>query len=257
MKSRSLFHILFSLVLIGLGVILILVNFGVISVEITDLIKKNWPALIALLGLKWFWDGIRPSGDGSWTMGSFLAIYGTLIVLGRNDVIDFDFSDIWTLWPLLLIYIGVHSLLFSKRKKRNGKKVKITFDHSDKEKYYSLKKNLVGDQNYFEENWTVEPLDLWSGVGNYYFDFTRSYIPEGNTPINIRGWVGDIRMIIPENLGFQVEASTKVGEIKIFNERAEGLKREIFYQSPNYHEATKKLTIKLKLKVGDIRIDQV
>src|SRR5690606_14234209 len=100
MKSSSLFKILFSFILIVLGSLLILANFDIISVEISSIINKNWPLLLTLIGLKWFFDGIRRKvNGGSWTFGSFLAIYSLLIVLGNYDVIDFGFGDIWTLWP--------------------------------------------------------------------------------------------------------------------------------------------------------------
>ncbi|WP_102027973.1 cell wall-active antibiotics response protein LiaF [Salirhabdus sp. Marseille-P4669] len=258
MKSHSLFKIVVSFILIGVGVLLILANFGVISVEISSIIEKNWPILIALVGLKSFIDGIRSNvSGGSWTFGSFLLIYGVLVVLGRNGVLDFGFGDIWTLWPLLLIYIGVHSLVFTKHKGNKGKRVKITFDSDNEKQYRKNQKNFVGDQSFSDENWTVEPMELWNGVGEYYFDFTKAYIPEGETPISIKGWVGDVRMLMPENLAFQVEAAANIGSIKILNQQADGLRREVFYQTPDYEEATRKLSIKLQIQVGEIRIDQV
>ncbi|MBB6454684.1 lia operon protein LiaF [Salirhabdus euzebyi] len=259
MKSRSLFTVLLSVTLIGLGVFLILSNFGIISVEISELVSKNWPLLFVIIGLKWFIGGILPGKNGSWTFGSFFIIYGLLVVLGKYDVLDFGFGDIWSLWPLLLIYIGFNSLLFAKGKGEKGKRVKIfTVGNSSSSKDYGKNhKTFVGDQNFSEENWTVEPLQMWTGVGDYYFDFTKAYIPDAETPISIKGWVGDIRMLMPEHLAFQVVASVNVGEIQVVDKKSDGLKKEVVYQTPNYEDATKKLTINLQFQVGDIRIDRV
>lgn len=257
MKSSSLFKILFSFILIVLGSLLILANFDIISVEISSFINKNWPLLLTLIGLKWFIDGIRPKvKGGSWTFGSFLAIYSLLVVLGKYDVIDFGFGDIWTLWPLLLIYIGIHSLLFTRGGRRKKEKMfHISFDTDHNKKYRNS--TFVEDIHFAEENWTLEPLDLWTGVGNYYFDFTKAYIPEGETPIKLEGWVGDVRMLMPENLAFRIEASANVANIKILNNSADGIRKDYYYETPDYDIATKKVHIVMQFQVGDIRIDQV
>ncbi|SES99486.1 lia operon protein LiaF [Salinibacillus kushneri] len=255
MKSRGSVTILLSFILITVGIILFLENFNIISVEISNVIARNWPILFVILGLKWFIDSFRTNKGGSWAFGSFLAIYGLLVVLGNYDIISFDFGDIWELWPLLLIYIGLHFLFFTNRKYKKGHGVKVTIDsdHSRMKNNHSF----VGSHSFNEENWTVEPLDIWSGVGDYYFDFTKAYIPNTNTPITVRGWIGDIRMLLPEDLPFKVDATTNVGEIKVLDQEASGMTKNLTFQSSDYGQAAQKLTIQLDLQVGDIRIDRV
>ncbi|MRG86941.1 cell wall-active antibiotics response protein LiaF [Salinibacillus xinjiangensis] len=255
MKSRSLLTVIVSMILIGLGILLILANFDIISMEISTVIGKNWPLLLVVVGMKWFIDAFRSNRGGSWTAGSFLAIYASLVVLGNYGVLDFGFGDVWELWPLLLVYIGLHSLLFAKKSKKKGKRVKVTFD-SDRGEGQNHK-SFVGDHSFSEENWNLEPMDLWTGVGDYYFDFTKAYIPDTNTSIQVRGWVGDIRMLMPQDLEFQVQATANVGDIKVLDQEAAGLRKELSYKTQNYDEATRKLTINLDFQVGDIRIDRV
>ncbi|QHS21619.1 cell wall-active antibiotics response protein [Virgibacillus sp. MSP4-1] len=255
MKPQSLVKVLLSFLLIAAGIFLILENIGIISVEISNIIAKNWPILLIVMGLKWFVDSFRDNKGGSWAFGSFLAIYASLVVLGNYGVLAFGFGDIWALWPLLLIYIGLHFLFFTKRKDKKGNGVKFTID-SDRGNTKNSH-SFVGSHNFNEENWTVEPLEMWSGVGDYYFDFTKAYIPNRDTPITIKGWVGDVRMLMPEDVALRIDATASVGDIKVLEKEANGVSKNLVYQSPDYEEAVQRLTIHLHLQVGDIRIDRV
>src|SRR5699024_5042218 len=65
---------------------------------------------------------------GSWMFGSFLLIFGTLLMLDRFGIFSFVFKDIFKLWPLLIIYLGftfirpnrVYHHTQTERKGKNG-----------------------------------------------------------------------------------------------------------------------------------------
>jgi len=42
--------------------------------------------------------------------GFFLVILGVLLLLRNLNVLDFDIADIFRLWPVVLIYVGVEML---------------------------------------------------------------------------------------------------------------------------------------------------
>lgn len=280
MKINSIFRGLIALLLVGTGILLILSNLNIISLEIdlSDAILKSWPIFIVLLGWNIFINDFKPRSDGSWEVGSFFLIYGSLIWMGNFNMLDFRLGDVWRLWPLLFIYIGVN--LFFKNKKRKkqriitskkGREVTIDLDpegikeqvkkHVNPEKEAikdsSKYKSFIGDYNFTDANWVVEPMDLWTGVGDIDFDFTKAYIPDKETVISLRGWVGDVRMLIPEDLAFRIEARTNVGDIQIFDQKADGLNRKLVYQTPDYDKASRKLTIYMHYQVGDIQVNQL
>ncbi|MBO8156201.1 MAG: cell wall-active antibiotics response protein [Bacillaceae bacterium] len=281
MKINSVLRGFIAIGLVVIGILLILSNLDIISLEISDAVVKSWPFFIVLLGWSIFISDFKPGGDGSWEVGSFFLVYGILVWLGNFNVISFGLGDIWRLWPLLFIYIGVN-LLFRNKKKRkkhkivtgkSGKQVTINIDpDSIKEgvkssidmqkikeavKDSSKYKSFLGDYNFSDPNWVVEPMDLWTGVGDIDFDFTKAYIPDKETVISLRGWVGDVRMLVPDDLDFRIEAHTNVGDIHIFDKKADGLNRKMVYQTPGYDEASRKLTIYMHYQVGDIRVNKV
>nr|WP_246363758.1 cell wall-active antibiotics response protein LiaF [Halobacillus locisalis] len=241
-----------AVILIGLGGVLLLSNINIIELEYSLTWGNIYPLLLVGLGIK-IWFSALHKADGSWVIGSLLTIIGSLLILDRLQVLDFIIGDMLKLWPLLFIYIGFH--LFSKGTKgRRGEKRR-------RSKHKSLSKKgsrlSVGSVEYKQPNWKVEPMDLSIAVGELYFDFTRAFIPETDTPIYVRGWIGDITMVIPKSVPFRAEAYVKTGDVTISGENAGGLNREMVYESEDYHTATRRLTLYIDLKVGSIQLDHL
>lgn len=272
---------LLALVLIFFGAVLILQNLNIISLEISNVVWDSWPILFIIIGLSTF----RPF-EGSWKLGSFLIIFGTLLWLGNFNKIDFSFTDIWKLWPLILIYFGA-SMLFGKGNvtivfdstKPNGKNNKydedtnLNFDFNfsnidDYEKktaqsttkrgtynYHMKSKNrFVTSVNFSKENWEVQDIDMWTGVGDLYFDFSKAYIPNRETTIRLKGYVADIQMKLPDNVAYKIYARVNIGEVQLFDDTRSGLNNVIEFISDDYDLATRKLNIYMNYQVGDITV---
>lgn len=255
MKNISISKIVVAFAFIAVGLLLILANLDVISLEMNEAFIFLYPILFVIIGLKLVIDGLRGASD-SWPVGVFLLVFGGLLVLDRFDVISFRFGDIWSLWPLILIFIGISMF----KPKRKSKHVEITTDSDDEQpkKERKKKRNFsVGDHNFNEQNWKVEPMDLWNAIGDYHIDFTKAFIPEKDTPITISGVIGDVKILMPENVAFRIDARIKTGDIKVLDERSEGINRRLSYQTPDYDEATRKITLDVDFKIGDIRVDKV
>lgn len=352
---QGVFRYLLAAVLIGLGVLLILENIGINTLNVKSAWLNLYPVLFIVYGLKTFIDRIRLRRL-NWMFGSFVLIFGILLMFDRFGVFAFAFKDILKLWPLLIIYLGfffirpkrAHVASSGKKGKHgfyygpydytkhydNGSYHKYARDKADyyktyyKDKYRDVvynatgereanpsdadektagyhefnpdgtrqsdsdgqentgdnkrakgtKKNgdhaytsgkkdtsssskrsffSVGDFEYSRENWKVEPMHLNKLAGDFYFDFTKAFIPESKIPISISSLAGDVRILIPENIAFRVEADVKAGDINVLHEVVEGLNRSLFFETDDYNDATKKLDFTLRLKAGSIRIDHV
>ncbi|WP_407271637.1 cell wall-active antibiotics response protein LiaF [Radiobacillus sp. PE A8.2] len=257
MKNRQFFRNIAAIVVILLGVTLVLANVGVVTWEINDAWLYIYPTFFVLLGLKLIWDAIT----GRWGLwaGLFLLIFGGLLLMDRFDILVFGFWDVYKLWPLLIVYVGfsIFSTSTNKKNRKKNPKFQFIYDSDGAKTYPNKQKFAIGDHKFNSPNWKVEPMDLWNAVGDYHIDFTKAFIPDKEIPIKIQGWAGDIRILMPENVDFRVEAHVKAGDIAVFGERVDGINREIFYETRDYETATRKLNIYLSLKAGDIRVDKV
>jgi lia operon protein LiaF len=253
--TRSMNQIAAAVILSGLGVILLLVNLGVISLEIKELFVVTYPFLILVYGLV-----VLLQRKFGW--GSFIVLFSSLLIMDRFGMISFDFLDVWKLWPLLLIYFGL-ALLF------RNKKIKVIYqtDFSSAKQIdtiqdpdTTLKKIRgvsIGKVTFKKQNWAVEPMDLYNMVGEYFIDFSKGFIPDRETPIRVRGWVGEVKMLIPEDVPVKIDAVIGVGEVKLFDYAQEQIKHVVAYKSDDYDDAVRKLNITIELKIGSVRIDRV
>ncbi|WP_152654890.1 cell wall-active antibiotics response protein LiaF [Oceanobacillus sp. CFH 90083] len=199
---------------------------------------------------------------GSWMIGTFLLVFGGLLLAGRFGVVDFTFWSVFKLWPMILIFMGislfrgVHFYLGRINRAGKGRKWRENnkgfYTQSDKrETVFS-----IGDMEK-KGNWNLETMHINTLAGSFYLDLTDAYIPDEETEISIRSMAGDVTMLIPEEVEFQAHATAKAGDIKILDEESTGINTEVFYETDQYESATKKLHIVLRLKAGSIRIDRV
>lgn len=256
MRTRSMNQIAAAVILSGLGIILLLVNLGVISLEIKELFVVTYPFLLTVYGLVTLLH--RQLG---W--GAFIILFSSLLIMDRFGLIVFQFLDVWKLWPLLLVYFGV-SMLLGKRK------IKVIYrtDLPSVEQLENIPESAanglkkirgvsVGKVTFKKPNWAVEPMDLYNMVGDYFIDFSKGFIPDRETTIRVRGWVGEVKMLIPEDIPVKINAVIGIGEVKMFDYDQEQVKHVIAYKSDDYDAAVKKLNITIELKIGSVRIDRV
>lgn len=257
MRRMSMGKFILAVCLVGFGVLLLLVNTGIISVKITEAISFCYPFLFVLLGIWWTIEALVTRGRrGSGFWGIFFLIFGGLLAAGRLGLIDFTFDMFWKLWPLLLVYIGFQIL--------TGHKMRIIVDSRRKGGHGSKRRpgrrgHLVSDVSYKDLNWPVEPMDHWAGVADYHFDFTKTFIPDKETKIRLSGWVGDLKILIPADVEFSVEGQASVEDIRIgdYKEDYTGVRKEFFYKTEGYDEAIRKLSFDFNFKVLDLRVDRV
>ncbi|WP_083573549.1 cell wall-active antibiotics response protein LiaF [Rossellomorea aquimaris] len=268
MSSRGRKRWFFSLLLLISGVMLLLLNLGVISLEITMDFVNIIPILLVLIGLKWLVDSFSNKSFGKLLFGLFSLVYGSLIFLDKWNKVNFDYGSWWKLWPLFIIAIAIRTVMnkslnltvtVDRSSDRNEDK---TFKGREEGSLKTVKKNhrknfIIGEIKYSEPNWALEPMNFQNVVGDYYFDFSKAFIPEGETPIVIKGWVGDVKVIIPENIPVDIEIDVKVGEVKLFDQKSAEIRSDFYYRSPGYEESSKKIKLLINIKVASIRVSEV
>lgn len=252
MKKFIQFLIAGSVIL--LGVVLVLDNLGIETFELKSVWGLIWPIIFIGFGGTMIIKSIRKR-NSSWVWGLFFVAYGALLLLGRYGYIDFTFKDIIQLWPVIIIYTGV--LILGHTVFRKPLIFYKNFGEKGKRTYKSYAKFSVGDHEYNQPNWKVEPMELSNLAGDFYLDFTKAFIADKEFPISIDALAGDVHILIPADVAFRVDANVSAGDINVVGKSVGGIGRTLQYETVGYDEAVRKLDVKIRLKAGDIRVDQV
>ncbi|MCP3742569.1 cell wall-active antibiotics response protein LiaF [Rossellomorea sp. BNER] len=266
MKSNGRRQWFFSTFLLLIGVTLLLINIGVISMEIKEIIVSILPILLVFLGLKWLFDSFRYRSIGKMVAGLFVGMLGGLKILDQFQLLAFSYSDWWRLWPVFIIAIAFQGIFLKKKMRINiasnyddektvlKNKIKSQTKRTNIRNYHNV---FIGEMKFKDPNWPLEPMSLHNGIGNYYFDLSKAYIPEGETPILIKGWIGDLKMLIPEDVAVEIDVNVSIGEIRLFDRKSSEVSPQYYYRSPDYDEANKRIRMSISLKIGSVRVRHV
>jgi lia operon protein LiaF len=261
---------IFGLIFIALGTLFLLTNAGVIEMDLNTIISIYWPVLIIFWGVCIFIIGLARLLTGGNPMaragnhlfwGLVLLGIGSVIQGNKLDYFDIGWSNIWSwAWPLLIIYIGL-KILF----KRNTHRFSVSVDtNNEKSKdnyvkniHSSKRKQLVGDINIGSTPWQLEDLYLWFGVGDSDLDLTKAILPEGETVVDISGWVGDVTVLVPQDMDINASIDVRIGEATLFGHNQSGSARFLSYKSEHYESARKKVLLRVSLSIGDVTVKRV
>ena len=266
---KSMFQLVFALLVIGFGVLLLLHNLNLVDLELDVVWGYVYPSLFILLGLKGVIDSYLKSKRGyrnfGWFWGLSLALFGGLLILNQLGILAFSsFGMVWRLfWPLILVYIGLVTFFGGGKSQEHWHDQWHHWDgqwchgckgdeHGNKESRFS-----VGTMKRSQANWSAEPMDVWNAIGEYDLDFTRAFIPEKEVPIKISGWIGDVRILVPRDVEFSVNVKAVVGDVKVAGQTRDGFNPTLSFKTPGFDKAERKLQFTIDFRILDLRIDPV
>jgi lia operon protein LiaF len=162
-----------------------------------------------------------------------------LVLLGLFSLIDlfFHFNPWRYLFPLLLVALGVWLIL---RPQITGRDIKVETP-------------ILGDVRKTGV-WDVKNHEIWMLAGDIRLDFSQAAFPEGDALVRIVGFVSDVKVILPEDVGLTVDAAAIVSEIRSFEAKQERFLTGLTYQSPGYDNAEKRVKLETIGFVSEVRI---
>ena len=171
---------------------------------------------------------------GMFIAGAVLIGLGVLFFIGAVFHID-----IWAICcPVSLIGVGVWIILRPGIFQNGGSKV-----------------TLIGQQR-LNGDWQVQDAEYWFGVGELNLDLLHAQIPYGETVIRVNGFVNEIRITLPAEMGLAVQASGFVVENEIMGDKVSNIMMPVDYVSPNYTEADRKLRLEANGFVVNLNVNQ-
>jgi lia operon protein LiaF len=253
-----------GLVLVGAGVLYLLVQLHILPLTLNSSVV--WSLLLILFGFMSFQgtQGRIP------VWGIFLIVLGAVYLAKYAAHVAYlrGVGD-WTLFfGLAIIFAGLQMLLPSRWRKRRKFRVHMSTEgnrvidvghrgHESWRKMAKSNKRIIGDISIGQQPWVLKDLDLWNGIGDVRVNLGTARFEEGTYHIDIGGWIGDIRVLVPDSLPVRVSANLGIGDVTIFDENQSGARRNVSYEDPAFEEATARVILQADLKIGDIEIVRV
>lgn len=115
----------------------------------------------------------------------------------------------------------------------------------------------IGDISIGRQPWVLRNLDVWNGIGDVRVNLATAHVEDGHYEIEISGIIGDVRVLVPENLPVLVEAEVGIGDIEVFGEKHSGTKRSVLTEDPEYAAGNRRCHITISLRIGDVEVVRV
>jgi hypothetical protein len=102
--------------------------------------------------------------------------------------------------------------------------------------------------------WEVTQHEIWWFVGSSRLDFTEAVFPKGDAVIKIFGFVTDVKVILPDDIGLRVSSSAFVNEYSGLHGKQERFLSLLEDQSTNYSSAEKRVDLQTIAFVSEIKV---
>ncbi len=180
-----------------------------------------------------------------------IILVGLLLLLNNLNYIDIgDLSRDY--WPVILILVGIFLLI--KRERRHDIEDFTSDKDITSDKAILQQSNVFGDLkvNITSQNFQAGKFN--TTFGDIVLDLEKLDFSDGEKLLDVQGVFGDIKISLKKELPVFIRANVTAGEIKIFDQKADGLLKEMTYQSDNYQTASKKLKISISQVFGEIKV---
>ena len=166
-------------------------------------------------------------------IGSAVVALGVLLLIGSLLQIN-----IWSyLWPLILIGIGAWVLM---RPRGFGGRGFTDF-------------MLLGDHRR-RGKWQVKDANIFCLIGDITLDMTDADIPMGETTIGLQGFVGAVRVRLPEDVGISISSTAFLTDAHVLGNKQDFLLAPYEYRSEGYAEASRRVHFELLHFVTDLNV---
>ena len=278
-----------AVLLLAAGAFLLMMNLGIITLEWMEIWNHFYMFVFLLAGLYYTVTGFRSIFGMRMFAGTILAAIGSLLLLDSLGYFTFRLGMSWRLWPAAIIFIALR-MMFKPKKVRVSRRMKAEAewggkgraeasegiqkieDAIDRSYLIRLGRNkenpdgplrmkkmfTIGSLELNNDNWSLEPITMYKTIGDYHIDLGKAFIPDGTTPIILSGWIGNVEVLVPEDIPIKVSAEVSIGEITVLDRYIDSsIGSKVEYESVSYKDAKKKIDFSISLSIGDVKIKKV
>lgn len=179
-------------------------------------------------------------------LGIIFILLGVLLLLDNLEVLDF-FETIGTYWPLLLIFVGIYYILYSKNK--------------ELEKHKNIQNDLIHHSSLYRDiDLKFESKNFKGGsvstfIGNINLDISNIEFSGGEKILRVNSFIGDIFLKIPDKYNLSFNCSTALGDLKVLDKSSNGLFRNLKFEVVKSESTSQKIHIITSQFIGDLKIN--
>lgn len=165
--------------------------------------------------------------------GGLLILIGLMVLVGNL----FDLNMWKYFWPFLLILLGLWMLARPRLVSSRGPAQFLILDN--------LRRKGV---------WQVKNEEIWSFLGDVFLDLTNTEIPNGETVYRMYGFIGDIDLIVPQDVGVSVSSVGFINEVKVYGKKQSSIVLPLEIASETYESAERKIRLDVAFFISDVKI---
>jgi len=169
-------------------------------------------------------------------IGILIILIGLMFLIG--SIFDVDVGAFC--WPIGLIALGVWLLLRPQL---------VSPDTA-------VRLKLLGDVRRYGD-WEVADEEIWIGVGDVRLDMTSADVPVGETRLRVFSFVGDVILLVPEDVGVSVWSMAFVTDARVLGRRRDSFLGSFHLASDNYEAAERKVRLETTSFVANLRVRRV
>lgn len=174
----------------------------------------------------------------------FLFIFGLIVMLlGFAFLFDqaFGFDLVRFVWPIGLILAGLAVILL--RNKTPDFDVEIGKQNNA----------FISEMNR-NGRWLVENESFSAFIADMTLDLSNADIPKGETIFALSGFIGDISVRVPDDVGVMVSSSAFISELSAPGMKEGGVLGPSKVVSDEYDTAVRKIRIEASYFISDITV---
>jgi Cell wall-active antibiotics response LiaF, C-terminal len=165
--------------------------------------------------------------------GGGLILLGVLLVISNIFHVDF-----WPMcWPTVLILLGVWLLLRPQLEERG-----VNFVPIGNFRRYGAR--------------SANSEDFYLFIGDIRLDLAQAELPTGETTFRSFGFIGDVDVTIPANIGLKISSNAFVNDAKVMGRKFDQFLTPYVYTSENYASAECKVRIENYFFIIDLDVRQ-
>lgn len=105
--------------------------------------------------------------------------------------------------------------------------------------------------------WQVQDEHFSLLIGDVNLDLTRAKVPAGVTTLRMTGFVGDIDVVVPANVGVKLKTSAVAADVQVAGQKDEILFGSTELTTPNYASTERRIDLVTEHFAGDVKVRQV